>query len=67
MTTRLRVTGMTYESHEDIVEKALRMADGVVSASADGDENIAIVEGDAPVEVLVEKVRMAGYDAEPIE
>jgi len=64
MGTTLRVTGMTCEGCEDIVETALEMADGVDDASADRAANEATVEGDADTETLVEKVRLAGYDAE---
>lgn len=64
MGTTLRVNGMTCEGCEDIVETALEMADGVESASADREANEATVEGDASTETLVEKVHLAGYDAE---
>lgn len=64
MSTSLRVTGMTCDGCEDIVETALEMADGVDSASADREANEATVEGDAGSETLVEKVRLAGYEAE---
>jgi copper chaperone CopZ len=64
MSTTLRVTGMTCDGCEDIVETALEMADGVESASADREANEATVEGDASTETLVEKVSLAGYDAE---
>lgn len=64
MGTTLRVTGMTCDGCEDIVETALEMADGVESASADRAAEEATVEGDANVETLVEKVGLAGYDAE---
>jgi copper chaperone CopZ len=64
MGTTLRVTGMTCDGCEDIVETALEMADGVDTASADRDGNEATVEGDAGTEALVEKVRLAGYEAE---
>ena len=64
MGTTLRVTGMTCDGCEDIVETALEMADGVDSATADRDANEATVEGDASTETQVEKVRLAGYEAE---
>lgn len=64
MGTTLRVTGMTCDGCEDIVETALEMADGVESASADRDTNEVTVEGDAGTEALVEKVRLAGYEGE---
>ncbi|WP_248515157.1 heavy-metal-associated domain-containing protein [Salinarchaeum laminariae] len=62
MTTEITVEGMTCEGCEDVVVEALEMADGVESAEADRSENSATVEGDADVDVLVEKVEMAGYD-----
>lgn len=64
MGTTLRVTGMTCDGCEDIVETALEMADGVESASADRETNEVTVEGDAGAEALVEKVRLAGYEGE---
>jgi copper chaperone len=64
MGTTLRVTGMTCDGCEDIVETALEMADGVDGASANREANEATVEGDAGTEALVEKVRLAGYEAE---
>lgn len=64
MGTTLRVTGMTCDGCEDIVETALEMADGVDGASANREANEATVEGDAGTETLVEKVRLAGYEAE---
>jgi copper chaperone CopZ len=63
MSTTLRVTGMTCDGCEDIVETALEMADGVDSASADREAGEATVDGDASVETLVEKVQLAGYEA----
>lgn len=65
MGTTLRVTGMSCAGCEDIVEKALEMADGVEDATADRNANEATVEGSADVDTLVEKVALAGYDAEP--
>ncbi|NHN40385.1 heavy-metal-associated domain-containing protein [Halorubellus sp. JP-L1] len=64
MSTTLRVTGMTCDGCEDIVETALEMADGVDTATADQEAQEATVEGDASVETLIEKVRLAGYEAE---
>ena len=64
MGTTLSVTGMTCEGCEDIVETALEMADGVDEATADRTGEEATVDGDASTETLVEKVRLAGYDAE---
>ncbi|WP_256300358.1 heavy-metal-associated domain-containing protein [Haloarchaeobius salinus] len=66
MATRIRVNGMTYETHAAVVEKAIRMADGVDAVETDVDESTATVEGDAAVDDILEKVEMAGYDAEPL-
>lgn len=66
MATRIRVSGMTYETHADVVAKAIRMTDGVDSVETDVEESVATVEGDASVDELVEKIEMAGYDAEPL-
>ncbi|WP_257299982.1 heavy-metal-associated domain-containing protein [Haloarchaeobius sp. FL176] len=66
MATRIRVRGMTYETHAEVVEKAIRMADGVDGVEMDVDESTATVEGDTAVDELVEKIEMAGYDAEPL-
>ncbi|MFD1645286.1 heavy-metal-associated domain-containing protein [Haloarchaeobius litoreus] len=66
MATRIRVNGMTYETHAEVVEKAILLADGVDSVETDIDEFTATVEGDADVDDIVEKVEMAGYDAEPL-
>ena len=61
MATEITVEGMTCEGCEEVVEDALGMADGVESASADRNEDVAVVEGDADVEELVAKVELAGY------
>lgn len=63
MATELTVEGMTCQGCEEVVEKALEMADGVEEASADRYEDVADIEGDADPETLVTKVEMAGYDA----
>lgn len=63
MTTEITVEGMTCEGCEEVVEEALEMADGVESAEADRYEDVAVVEGDADVDELIEKVDLAGYEA----
>lgn len=63
MSTEITVEGMTCEGCEEVVEEALQMADGVESADADRYEDAAVVEGDANVDDLVEKVDLAGYEA----
>ncbi|WP_460920029.1 heavy-metal-associated domain-containing protein [Salinarchaeum chitinilyticum] len=62
MSTEITVEGMTCDGCEEVVEEALEMADGVESADADRSDDSATVEGDADVDVLVEKVEMAGYE-----
>lgn len=64
MGTTLRVTGMTCEGCEDVVETALEMAGDVESADADHEANEATIEGNPSVDELVEKVALAGYDAQ---
>jgi copper chaperone CopZ len=54
---------MTCQGCEEVVEKAIEMADGVEEASADRYEDVAGFEGDADPDTLVTKVEMAGYDA----
>ncbi|MFT4891392.1 MAG: copper chaperone [Halobacteriales archaeon] len=64
MTTELTVNGMTCEGCEEVVEHALNMVDHVEDADADRYENVAVVEGDAERDVLIQKVELAGYEAE---
>ncbi|MEF8774203.1 MAG: cation transporter [Halobacteriales archaeon] len=63
MATELAVESMTCEGCEDSVESALEDVEGGKSAAADRHEDVAVVEGDAAVEDLVEAVDMAGYQA----
>lgn len=63
MATTLTVRGMTCDGCEDIVETALEEVAGVESAAADRSEDVAVVEGDADAEALVEAVDFAGYEA----
>jgi copper chaperone CopZ len=62
-TITLSVQGMSCEGCEEIVEDALEEVGGVESASADREENVASVEGDADPDDLVEAVDFAGYEA----
>jgi copper chaperone CopZ len=64
MTIELTVKGMTCEGCEEVVEHALQMVDAVESADADRYENLAIIEGDADRDELIQKVELAGYEAE---
>ncbi|WP_435363776.1 heavy-metal-associated domain-containing protein [Haloarchaeobius sp. DYHT-AS-18] len=67
MTTRIRVTDMTYHTHEDIVQTAIELADGVESVDIDSEEQVATIEGDVSPDEVLEKVEMAGYEAETVE
>ena len=64
MTIELTVKGMTCEGCEEVVEHALNMVDGVESADADRYEDVAVIEGEADRDVLIQKVELAGYEAE---
>jgi copper chaperone CopZ len=55
---------MTCDGCENIVETALEMADGVDEATADRETEEATVDSDVDADTLVEKVELAGYDAE---
>ena len=59
----LSVSGMSCAGCVSSVEKALAAVDGVTLANVNFAEHTAMVEGDVRVEVLVEAVRAAGYDA----
>jgi copper chaperone CopZ len=63
MATELTVSGMTCEGCEEVVEKALELDEDVESADADRHEGVVSVEGPAEEADLVERIRMAGYDA----
>jgi len=65
MTTTLTVEGMGCEGCEDIVENALSGVNGVDEASADYEDGVASVEGDADTESLVGAVEFAGYETTP--
>ncbi|WP_439026257.1 heavy-metal-associated domain-containing protein [Haloarchaeobius sp. DT45] len=67
MTTRIRVSDMTYHTHEEIVQTAIEMADGVETVDIDSEERLATVEGDVSADEILEKVQMAGYDAETVD
>jgi Cu+-exporting ATPase len=68
-TQRLRVKGMTCAACVRRVEKALARAPGVQSATVNLATETAEVETAQPVDItaLIEAIRAAGYDAEPIE
>ena len=68
-TQRLRVKGMTCAACVRRVEKALARAPEVHSATVNLATETAEVETAQPVDItaLIEAIRAAGYDAEPIE
>jgi Cu+-exporting ATPase len=68
-TQRLRVKGMTCAACVRRVEKALTRAPGVQSATVNLATETAEVETAQPVDItaLIEAIRAAGYDAEPLE
>lgn len=63
VTTKLTVTGMSCSGCEQTVVDALTDVDGVESATADSDTDVALVEGDADADDLVSAVEDAGYSA----
>lgn len=63
MPTTLTVDGMSCEGCETSVTDALRSVPGVEDADADSETGRATVEGDADVDVLVDAVEEAGYEA----
>ncbi|EWH02342.1 copper-exporting ATPase [Halomonas sp. BC04] len=66
MTHRLAISGMTCASCVKSVQQALERTPGVATASVNFGTRVAQVHGRAEVEALVQAVRAAGYDAEPI-
>jgi copper chaperone len=62
--TELKVTGMTCGHCEAAVRKALEQVPGVTAVSTvDREKELAVVEGDASVEALIEAVKAEGYQA----
>ena len=61
--TRLSVSGLSCAGCVSSVEGALQGVAGVSAASVNFAEHTATIEGDASVEVLVDAIRSAGYDA----
>ncbi|WP_436348167.1 heavy-metal-associated domain-containing protein [Natronorubrum sp. FCH18a] len=64
MPKEIHVDDMTCGGCEQTVEDAVLEVDGAESASADRDTATVTVEGDAPVDELVEAAVDAGYPAE---
>ena len=62
-TTRLSISGMSCASCVSSVEGALQGVAGVSAASVNFAEHIAMVEGDASTQSLIDAVQSAGYDA----
>jgi copper chaperone len=60
----LKIEGMSCNHCKATVEKALRSVPGVVRAEVSLEQGRATVEGEAPVERLLEAVREEGYEAE---
>lgn len=59
----IQVSGMSCGGCEEAVEEALERVEGVAGARADRETGDATVEGDAPVEALLQAVEDAGYGA----
>ncbi len=59
----VRVTGMTCQGCEDVVETAVNLLDDVEEVDADRYEDIVEATGDVTVDMVAEKVEMAGYRA----
>lgn len=54
---------MTCQGCEDVVETAVNLLDDVEGVDADRYEDIVEVNGDVTVDMVAEKVEMAGYRA----
>jgi len=63
MSLTLTVEGMSCEHCEQTVVEALESVDGVTSASADHEADVAEIDGSADTAELVAAVEDAGYDA----
>jgi len=57
-----KINGMTCGGCAKHVEKALRSVEGIVQVDMDVPNGTATVLGEAPFEVMVEKVAKAGYE-----
>jgi len=60
---KLKITGMSCGHCTAAVEKALLAVDGVTSVVVDLEGNQATVEGSAAVDLLIEAVVDAGFEA----
>lgn len=61
--TRLSISGMNCAGCVSSVERALNGVAGVSTASVNFAEHTAVAEGNASVQLLIDAVRAAGYDA----
>ncbi|AWR88168.1 MULTISPECIES: CopZ family metallochaperone [Meiothermus] len=62
--TELKVEGMSCGHCKISVEKALKSVPGVQKVEVFLDQGRAVVEGDAPVDRLIEAVQEEGYSAQ---
>jgi len=65
MAQTITVEGMTCGHCEGTVEDAVESVSGVLSASADREQDSVSVEGEADQDALIAAVEDAGYDATP--
>ncbi len=63
-TTELKVEGMTCNHCKTSVEKALKSVAGVENAEVNLQAGTAKVEGNAPMDKLIEAVQEEGYNAQ---
>lgn len=63
MSPTVRVSDMTCDGCEDVVETAVGFVDGVESVDADRDAGEVRIDGDVDPEDAVEKIELAGYEA----
>lgn len=63
MTTTIRVSDMSCDGCEDVVETAVGFADGVEEVTADRTAGEVRIEGDVSPEAAIEKIELAGYQA----
>lgn len=64
MSIELKIEGMSCGHCKISVEKALKSVPGVQKVEVFLDQGRAVVEGDAPVDRLIEAVQEEGYSAQ---